>query len=244
MRNRWHQLRGLVIAALVIVTWLGSLVGLLSLPLASLPVWLWPLGTAWMTFLYTGLFITAHDAIHGTLWRRHRRFNTWIGRIVMAVYALLPYDRLRAKHFQHHKTPGRLQDPDYHGEGDSRFVPWYLHFMRNYVTVGQLVGMAAVFNGLLYWVGVPPANLILFWAGPALLSTVQLFAFGTYLPHREPDGGYTNRHHACSNDYPVWLSFLTCYHFGYHLEHHQYPNVPWWQLPRKRQQAQREAASL
>jgi beta-carotene ketolase (CrtW type) len=104
--------------------------------------------------------------------------------------------------------------------------------------------MAAVFNGLLYWVGVPPANLILFWAGPALLSTVQLFAFGTYLPHREPDGGYTNRHHACSNDYPVWLSFLTCYHFGYHLEHHQYPNVPWWQLPRKRQQAQREAASL
>ena len=27
---------------------------------------------------------------------------------------------------------------------------------------------------------------------------------------------------------PVWLSFLTCYHFGYHLEHHRYPWVLWW----------------
>lgn len=29
------------------------------------------------------------------------------------------------------------------------------------------------------------------------------------------------------------LSFLTCYYFGYHLEHHLYPNVPWWRLPER-----------
>jgi beta-carotene/zeaxanthin 4-ketolase len=237
MRDLWKEVRGLVIAALVITIWASSLVVLLSRPPALLPVWLFPLGTAWMTFLYTGLFITAHDAIHGTIWRGHRQVNTWIGRIVMLVYALLPYDKLRAKHFQHHKTPGRPQDPDYHGDQDNRLVPWYLHFMRNYMTIGQLIGMAVVFNVLLIVVRVPVMNLIVFWAVPSLLSSVQLFVFGSYLPHREPEGGYTNRHHAQSNAYPLWLSFLTCYHFGYHLEHHRYSNVPWWRLPQKRQEA-------
>ncbi len=234
MRSFWNEGRGLVIAALIIVAWAGSLVVLLSTPPASLPVWLFPLGVLWMAFLYTGLFITAHDAIHGSIWRGHRQVNTWIGRIVMIVYAMLPYDRLRTEHFQHHKTPGRPEDPDYHSETDGRFLLWYLHFMRHYVTVGQLVGMAVVFNLLFYVVGVPGLNLVLFWAVPALLSTGQLFLFGTYLPHREPLGGYTNAYHAQSNAYPVWLSLLTCYHFGYHWEHHHYPSVPWWQLPQKR----------
>jgi beta-carotene ketolase (CrtW type) len=237
MRDLWHNVRGLAIAVLIITVWMSSLALLLSSAPAALPVWVFPLGTAWMTFLYTGLFITAHEAIHGSVWRGHRTLNTWLGRFVMLIYALLPYDRLRSKHFQHHKTPGRSQDPDYHGEKDGRFGLWYLHFMRNYVTVGQVLGMAVIFNVLFHGFGVPLVNLILFWAGPALLSTVQLFLFGTFLPHREPDGGYTNRHHARSNTYPVWLSFLTCYHFGYHLEHHRFPNVPWWQLPQARANA-------
>jgi beta-carotene ketolase (CrtW type) len=159
-----------------------------------------------------------------------------MGRIVVFVYAMLPYDKLRAKHFQHHKTPGRPEDPDYHGERGG-FLPWYLHFMRNYVTIPQIIGMAISFNLLRYVAGVPLGNVILFWAGPALLSTLQLFFFGTYLPHREPQGGYTNPDHAQSNDYPVWLSLLTCYHFGYHWEHHRYPNAAWWQLPKKRARA-------
>ncbi|WP_208766779.1 fatty acid desaturase [Nostoc flagelliforme] len=24
---------------------------------------------------------------------------------------------------------------------------------------------------------------------------------------------------------------MSCYHFGYHQEHHEYPDVPWWKLP-------------
>jgi fatty acid desaturase len=27
---------------------------------------------------------------------------------------------------------------------------------------------------------------------------------------------------------------LTCYFFGYHLEHHQYPTLPWWRLYQKK----------
>ncbi|MCC5658983.1 fatty acid desaturase [Nostoc sp. XA010] len=24
---------------------------------------------------------------------------------------------------------------------------------------------------------------------------------------------------------------MSCYYFGYHQEHHEYPDVPWWKLP-------------
>ena len=67
------------------------------------------------------------------------------------------------------------------------------------------------------------------WIAPQVLSTIQLFYFGTYLPHKgtfEPES-----FPARSNNYPHWLSLITCFHFGYHSEHHQHPYVPWWYLP-------------
>jgi beta-carotene ketolase (CrtW type) len=80
---------------------------------------------------------------------------------------------------------------------------------------------------------IPIANLILFWFLPIVLSSMQLFLFGTYLPHRSEDS--PNSHAAISSNYPLILSFLTCYHFGYHWEHHEYPNLPWYRLPSVRQ---------
>jgi beta-carotene ketolase (CrtW type) len=77
-------------------------------------------------------------------------------------------------------------------------------------------------------------SVLVFFAVPGWLSALQLFVFGTYLPHRTPHGGHTDPHNARSNPYPVWLSFLTCYHFGYHEEHHHHPRVPWWRLPQLR----------
>ncbi len=229
-----HTRAGPWIAATIFVAWSAS-IGLLLSPLSDgIPNWLWPLGTLWLTFLYTGLFITAHDAIHGTVWRGRREVNNWIGRVILALYALFPYRKVRAQHFMHHRYPGRARDPDYHDGQHRGFARWYLRFMVHYLTVWQLVGMALIFNVLQYGVGIPVGKLLGFWVVPALLSTIQLFFFGTYLPHREPVGGYTNRHHARSNDYPLLVSLLTCYHFGYHLEHHQYPRTPWWRLPVRR----------
>ena len=31
---------------------------------------------------------------------------------------------------------------------------------------------------------------------------------------------------------PTWLSMLLCYHFTLHTEHHLFPQVPWYKLPR------------
>jgi len=76
-------------------------------------------------------------------------------------------------------------------------------------------------------------NVLLFFSLPLLLSSLQLFVFGTYLPHRalEPQA---EAHRPRSLNLPVWLSLLTCYHFGYHWEHHQYPWLAWHQLPDSR----------
>lgn len=126
-----------------------------------------------------------------------------------------------------------LKDPDFHDGTHKQFWSWYFHFIRNYFTLYQLIGMAILFNILYHLCHFPMVNLFLFWVIPSLLSTLQLFYFGTYLPHRESAKGYKDHHRARCSEFNILLSFLTCYHFGHHLEHHAWPNVPWWKLPEK-----------
>lgn len=188
------------------------------------------------SFLYTGLFITAHDAMHGAVSPRNKKLNAILGMTAVRLYAMFSYKKLWTKHWEHHRFSAQSgKDPDFHNGIQRGFWAWYIHFLRNYVSVGQILWMAVVFNILHHIVHISLQNLLLFWVAPAVLSTLQLFYFGTYLPHREHENGYENeRHRARSNNFPVWLSFLTCYHFGYHSEHHESPSTPWWKLPEKR----------
>lgn len=230
--NRSNSFKGILIAITIITIWAVSLVFLLTRNLSELPPWLIPLAMLWQTFLYTGLFITAHDAMHGAVFPGNRKVNDAIGTFVVFVYALFSYKNLLTKHWDHHKYPASPKDPDFHDGVRKNFFQWYVHFIRNYITWKQIVGMAILFNVLLHLLHIPIPNLLLFWVAPSLLSTFQLFYFGTVLPHRETSEGYQDKHRARSVRLPVFLSFLTCYHFGgFHWEHHAYPNVAWWNLP-------------
>lgn len=242
---RW---KGILIALTVITAWAISLAVTLTsdlsifpffhlsiLPSFHLSIFLIPLLIALNTFLYTGLFITAHDAMHGTVAPAHPALNRAIGRVCTRLYALFGFDAMLKKHHEHHRHPASDGDPDFHDGRHTGFARWYAHFFFTYVTWKQLVGMAVIYNLLKYAAGIPDVNILLFWVLPALGSTLQLFFFGTYLPHRQPADGYTEPHRAVSNAYGVTLSFLTCYHFGYHLEHHEKPGVPWWGLPKERE---------
>lgn len=228
--------RGLLAALTIMGLWAGSLVLLLSTGLETMPGWLAPLAILWQTFLYTGLFITAHDAMHGSAFPAHRGVNDALGTLAVILYALFSFEKLHTEHWEHHRHPASADDPDFHDGAHPGLVRWYLHFLKHYVGWVQIAGMAVVFNILLHWVGIAEIDLALFWVAPSLLSTVQLFYFGTYLPHREEASGYADEHRARSNDFGTVLSFLTCYHFGYHWEHHAYPGVPWWRLPRVRRE--------
>lgn len=229
---------GALIALAIIGAWLGSLAVTLRLEFDSLSLGAIGGLVLLRTFLTTGLFISAHDAMHGALAPGASRLNDGIGRVASILYAFFSFDKLRSAHFEHHRTPGvPSSDPDFHDGLHPGFVRWYARFIGHYFTFGQWMAFAVLFNLLEHGLGVSLGNLLAFWVAPALLSTLQLFYFGTYEPHRSPSGD-GDPHHARSTPYPPWLSFLTCYHFGYHREHHEWPSTPWWRLPEVRGRAQ------
>jgi beta-carotene ketolase (CrtW type) len=171
--------------------------------------------------LYTGLFITAHDAMHSTI-SPNRGINNLIGYLCTFLYAAFWYPKLYAKHHLHHNHVHTNHDPDYH---NGHFWNWYVRFIRNYLSIWQIVAMAALFNLLKFWI--PQQNLLLFWVAPSLLSTLQLFYFGTYQPHK---GEHDNIYFARSQKKNHVLAFFSCYFFGYHYEHHHSPGTPWWMM--------------
>jgi len=230
------NLKGLTAAVTIIVLWAVNLIYLLQTEVTIQKYHLIPLFFL-QILLYTGLFITAHDAMHGIVSHRNRRLNDFIGQLALTLFALFSLRKMLPKHHEHHLHPASEKDPDFHDGKHRSIFAWYFRFFTAYASWIQIAGLAVLYNILHHLLGVAQINLILFWLIPSLLSSFQLFFFGTYLPHREIGSGYADEHRARSNDYPVWLSFLTCYHFGYHHEHHVYPWVPWWKLPEVREES-------
>ncbi len=215
---------GLIFATLIILGWVGILMALLHLDIRWISPWPW-LGTLALAQLYTGLFITAHDAMHGVV-TSVRWLNTAVGRLCATLFLFNSYSALRPKHFLHHKHAATDEDPDYH-KGNPDFLAWYFAFVREYVTFRQILFVAVFFNVMKLWF--PNANLVLAFVVAPILSTLQLFTFGTYLPHRgEHDNDDPHRARSSTRNHVA--AFFACYFFGYHHEHHASPGTPWWRL--------------
>jgi beta-carotene/zeaxanthin 4-ketolase len=223
---------GWTIALLIFGLWISSTIFLLVFDLNYLNwlavfIWIWG-----RTFIQTGLFILAHDAMHGSLIPLSPRWNRRLGAIALGLYAGLSFDICCRNHAKHHRYPGQGQDPDFHDGINSRPWQWYLKFMREYLSVVQglkFLTIVLIVGTIAFCLHISLLKLWLWWIFPLVLSSIQLFIFGTYLPHDRMED--SNRHCARTIDYPVWWSFLSCYHFGYHWEHHEYPHTPWYRLP-------------
>lgn len=223
---------GLGLAALIAACWLTLHVwGVFFHAFTPLGIALAVPLVALQTWLGAGLFIVAHDAMHGSLAPGRPRLNRVVGELAVGLYAGFPFAMLRTKHHAHHRSPGTPDDPDFHHEAPTRFWPWYARFFRTYFGLRQLATILLV--AVVYWVvfGASLLNAAIFWGAPALLSSLQLFAFGTWLPHRHEAAGFADRHNARTLEYGWLASLLACFHFGYHREHHLTPAAPWWRLP-------------
>lgn len=231
----------LAVAVTIILLWLVSLVGLFMIDISQISFILVSLGVLLRSYLHTGLFIVTHESIHGLVTKNHS-LNRLIGWITSFLYALLSYKVLAKNHRLHHLYPATTKDPDFCEPGSGSFWAWYSTFMKKYQEDEQvwisLIGMAIIFSALA-GLQIPVFNLFLFWIIPILISSLQLFTFGIFMPHRQIGGSYRNRHRAKSSNYSIFWSFITCYHFGYHLEHHQYPDLPWYKLPQAHQRQKR-----
>jgi beta-carotene ketolase (CrtW type) len=236
---------GLGFAVALIAAWIASLLLLLLLP----PEILGPpsapalvavvlVAVALRVFLQTGLFIVAHDAMHGSLLPGAPRWNDRIGRLALGLYAALPWTVCRRHHRSHHQAPASPTDPDHHDGRHQSALAWYGRFMASYLTPGQmgrLLGAWLLCLALLAPHSVHALQrLLLFWTLPLLISSLQLFLIGTYLPHRASRSRTGDRHRAASLAWPTPLSLLACFHFGYHWEHHDSPELPWYRLPERR----------
>ncbi len=223
------QTKGLAIALTIIGLWFLSLSFLLHYTVNFKDPLLYVFVLI-QTHLYTGIFITAHDSIHGIVAPQNPKLNYWIGFVCTILFSFNNFKILSSKHHQHHRHSASADDPDYH-DGNPNFFMWYYAFLKEYISWQQILGMAITYN--LLKLIFPMENLIVFWMVPAVLSTFQLFYFGTYTPHK---GEHTNPpFNAKSQPLNHFKAFVSCYFFGYHFEHHAYPFLPWWALPKARE---------
>lgn len=230
---------GLGLAAAIVASWLGlHLYAMFGFALTwnSLPLAL--VLAALQCWLSVGLFIVSHDAMHGSLVPGGGRLNGAVGAVLLFLYAGFAWKRMRAAHFDHHKAPGSERDPDFDAKNPTSFWRWYTTFLARYFGWRSLLFVSLVVT--LYWLvlAVPVEKIVLLYGLPAIASSLQLFYFGTYRPHRHESAshsGFADRHNARSERFGTLASLASCFHFGYHHEHHRAPDVPWWALPGLRQ---------
>ncbi|MCS6988868.1 MAG: fatty acid desaturase [Chloroherpetonaceae bacterium] len=219
---------GALIGLSIISLWLAHLAYLLGNESLSFSTPMSYAHLAIQGYLATGLFITAHDAMHGSA-SKIRWLNHAIGALASFLFAAMSYERLRENHRKHHEAPASETDPDFHVRSQNFFV-WFGSFLWRYKTWTQVATMAAIYNVFERVLNVPESRIWLFWILPCVWGALQLFYFGTYLPHRLPLEPEMSPHNARSQPRNHWRAMLSCYFFGYHWEHHHSPQTPWWKL--------------
>jgi beta-carotene/zeaxanthin 4-ketolase len=184
---------------------------------------------------FTGLFILAHEAIHGTLLPGFPRLGHALGRLFATVYALVDYDLLRENHWKHHGHVATEGDPDY--DGDGLLVLHAARFMRRYLrwyaipclaTAGHLLGQAGY-----------TAAMLGAYVVPVLLSTLVVFTVGIHLVHhpellRTRAPGDPQR--SVCIDLGRFGSAVLILNFNVHWHHHAHPRLSWWELGSMREE--------
>ena len=88
----------------------GAGAGSGSLDAPPSPWWVSLSAFAALTHLYMGLFVTAHDAMHGAVCgRRWRPLNDALGAAAITCYAFFSYAKLHEEHWRHHHWTGRTK---------------------------------------------------------------------------------------------------------------------------------------
>ena len=197
--------------------------------------------TGWVlcrTFLHTGLFILAHDAMHNSLVPGRPVTNQRIGRVCLWLYAGLNFDACRANHRRHHLMPESDADPDFCPANNQKVLSWLVRFLRNYLNPAQLTRLGILLIALCLSTPAIQSHALfavsMTYLLPLLISTAQLFFVGTYLPHRRDHKHASHEVSIKSLNLHPFMSLLACYHFGYHREHHDNPQAPWFRLPELR----------
>jgi len=200
-----------------------------------------------------GMINLMHEAVHGNL-SRNRRRNDLLG-FVFGLPALLNSTAFGVVHRRHHRHVGTAQDPDeITNVSDNPRVQTLLRAMvllggaplmsvrtlwlgrqlgghsrrRRIVVETAIMGIVAGAVGAAAWTTGCLAEVFRFWLIPwyfaGQLAVVRsLFEHGPAAPTERPVETRTVT--------STRLLSLFNVNMNYHLEHHLYPGVPWYELP-------------
>jgi fatty acid desaturase len=225
--------------------------------LATLPVGIWKYVACLPLYLLAaaslhGVSLFTHEAVHGTL-SSNRVWNRMLGALC-AWPVLQNFTAYKVLHLRHHDHLGLPGDPDHY----ENYTHWSwllvaMHWGRlvagypAYIVAIPVLGFRRGRGWERFWVAletgcvvalviaavlspIPRALLVHAWLFPMLfintLVNVRGMSQHTLLEHHfDPVLGtrsiLTNR----------VTAFFMC-NENYHLEHHLYPGVPWYNLPR------------
>jgi fatty acid desaturase len=199
-----------------------------------------------------GISLFTHEAVHGAL-ARHPGWNRALGAIC-AWPVLQNFAAYKVLHLRHHADLGGGRDPDHYTNYTARR---WLVFLMNwgrlllgypaYITMIPILGwrqgtssdrrwiafeVAAVFvlGGLVIASPLPREALLHGWLIPMIFINTMVNIRGmsqhTLLP--EADHPIRGSRTILTN---AVTTFFMC-NENYHLEHHLFPRVPWYNLPR------------
>ena len=241
----------------------GELAVFIALASAGLWVSILARSVASAPLLAAGILVTAvalntfpllmHEGMHGVLFV-NRRWN-WVASVLLGSTFLMSFSAYRVLHLRHHRYLGDPRDPDdYHNYSRSRSLVWCLHFVR--LTMGpilylclipvlalkhgsvaqrKLIGIEYTLLAVIYSILLrtfSSRELFVVWFVPLLLVGA-LTAIRGFTQHgiTEASDPYLASRTMLPN--PIVAFFLL--NENYHLEHHLFPEVPSYHLPKLHQ---------
>lgn len=197
-----------------------------------------------------GLSLFTHEAVHGSLSRR--RWLNHLGGVACALPVLQNFAAYKVLHLRHHRDLGGGQDPDHYANYTGRrWLELLMHVGRlllgypAYITLIPILGwrhgtasdrrwmalelallaVGAALAGAL----VPGHVLLQAWGIPMLIINTLVNIRGMSQHTFLPESNHPVRGSRTILSNPV-TRFFMC-NENYHLEHHLYPRVPWYNLP-------------
>ena len=216
--------------------------------------WGWIIGVAWLVGAVAAhtLFVTIHEASHHLLFRR-RSWNLLAG-MVANIPSLLPTSVSFARyHLKHHAFQGTPEfDADLPSHWEARLVGrstlgkvlWLLLFPFFQVLRTLRIREVKVFDGwlVLNWlIQVASTAAIYAWLGPKAVVYLLLSFFFSIGLH--PLGArWVQEHFLTTETGQETFSYygpanIPNLYVGYHNEHHDFPAVPWNNLPKLKRTA-------